>query len=207
MRTNWLDGLDHWSTPVMANIMWALLTALVITFPVALVGLLGVMFRWATHRNPETFSVFFGTIRRTWYKAYLAAGLDLLVGGFVLLNLRIFELMGTNDVLVYMSRGVTFSTAILLVLINIYLWPLIAVWDAPFRRLLKLSIQLVFAQPLWTVGIAFGCGLVVIASVMLPVAVVVILSGAVLGYIISRGMWIVVTKYVLPSEAPLIDLY
>ncbi len=207
MKSNWLDGLDHWSTPIMANILWALLTAMVITFPVALVGLLGVMFRWATKRSPEVFSVFFGTIRRTWYKAYLAAGLDILGGGFVLLNLRIFELMGTNNVLVYFSRGVTLSVALLLMLINVYLWTLIAVWDAPFRRLLKLSVQLVFAQPLWTAGIVVGCGLVVVASIMLPIAVVIVGSGAVMGYILSRGMWTVVTRYVLPSEAPLIDLY
>ncbi len=207
MRSSWLDGLDHWSTPVMANILWAVLTVLVITFPVALVGLLGVMFRWATNRSPETFTVFFGTIRRTWHKAYLAAILDILAGGFVLLNLRIFVLMGTNDILVYVSRGVTFSVAILLVLVNVYLWTLIAVWDAPFRRLLKLSIQLVFAQPLWTIGIVIGCGAVVIASIILPIAVVMVASGAVMGYIVSRGTWIVVTKYVLPSEVPLIDLY
>ncbi len=115
--------------------------------------------------------------------------------------------MGTSDVLAYFSRGVTFSVAILLVLINVYLWTLIAVWDAPFRRLLKLSVQLVFAQPLWTVGIVIGCGLVVVASIILPIAVIIVLSGAVMGYILSRGTWIVVTKYVLPSEVPLIDLH
>ncbi len=191
----------------MANILWALLTVLVITFPVGLVGLLGVMFRWTIDRSPETFSVFFGTIRRTWYKAYLAAGLDLLGGGFVLLNLRIFEMMGTNDILVYASRGVTLAVAILLLMINVYLWTLIAVWDAPFRRLLKLSIQLAFAQPLWTVAIVIGCVAVVIASIILPIAVVIVVSGAVIGYIVSRGTWFVVTKYVLPGEVPLIDLY
>ena len=191
----------------MANILWALLTVLVITFPVALVGLFGVMFRWAIGKDPEVFSVFFGTIRRTWRKAYLATALDILVGGLVLLNLRIFEVMNGSDVLIYVSRGATFSIALLLVLTNLYLWTLIAVWDAPFRRLLKLSIQLVFAQPLWTVAIFIGCIVVVIASIILPIAFLIAASGAVMGYILSRGTWIVVTKYVLPSEVPLIDLH
>ena len=177
-RKNWLDGLDHWSTPLMANLLWALLSVLVITFPLALVGLLGVMFRWATDRNPQVFAVFFGTIRRTWYKAYLAAVLDIAVAGLVLLNLRIFELMGTSDVLIFLSRGVTFSVAILLILINIYLWTLIAVWDVPFKRLLKLAIQLVFAQPLWTLAIGIGCAAIVIFSIFLPVAVLVVLHGS-----------------------------
>ena len=206
-RNNWLDGLDHWSTPVMANILWFLLTMLVITAPAAVVGLLGVMFRWATNRNPEIFSVFFRTIRRTWYKAYFAVGLDIAGGGLVLLNLLIIQAMPDNGVMVYLSRGVTLSLAILLLLINLYLWVLIAIWDAPFGRLLKLSVQLVFVEPLWTLAIAIGCGAVVFASIMLPVAVVIAVSGAVMGFVVSRGTWTVVTKYVLPSEAPIIDLY
>ncbi len=191
----------------MANLLWALLTVMVITFPVALVGLFGVMFRWAIGKDPEIFSVFFSTIRRTWKKAYLAAVLDILVGGLVLFNFRIFTLMDASDLLVYVSRGATFSIALLLILINLYLWTLIAVWDAPFRRLLKLSIQLVFAQPLWTAAIFIGCLVVVIASIILPIAFVIAVSGAIIGYIAGRGTWIVVTKYVLPSEVPLIDLH
>jgi uncharacterized membrane protein YesL len=190
----------------MANVLWALGSALVVTMPLALVGLLGVMFHWATDRNPQVFSVFFGTIRRTWYKAYLAAALDLALGALVLLDLRIFELMDTGEILSFLSRSITLSVAILLVLINIYLWTLIAIWDAPFGRLLKLSIQLVFAQPLWTLAIGIGCAAVLIFSTFLPTAIFVVATGAVVGFIACRGMWFVVTKYVLPGDVPLIDL-
>ncbi|MBI1259744.1 MAG: DUF624 domain-containing protein [Chloroflexi bacterium] len=206
VRGNWLDRLDHWSTPVMANLLWSLLTILVVTFPLAVVGLLGVIFQWRTNRNPQVFSVFFGTIRRTWFKAYIAAALDLFVGGFVLLNLRIFEFIDGSEILIFVSRSVTLSVAILLVLLNIYLWTLIAVWDAPFKRLLKLSIQLVFAQPLWTLAIGIGCAAVVVASTFLPIAVIVVASAAVTAYIACTGMWFVVTKYMLPSEIPLLDV-
>ena len=205
VRKSWLDGLDHWSTPVMANLLWALGSALVITIPLALVGLLGVMFRWSTGRNPQVFSVFFATIRRTWYKAYLAAGLDLVLSGLVLLNLRIFEFMDGSAILLFVSRSMTLSVAILLVLINIYLWTLIAVWDAPFQRLLKLSIQLVFAQPLWTLAIGIGCAMAIIFSTFLPIAIFISITGAVVAFIACRGLWFVATKYVLPSEIPLIE--
>lgn len=206
LKKNWLDGLDHWSTPVMANLLWALGSALVVTMPLALVGLLGVMFRWSTDRNPQAFSVFFGTIRRTWHKAYLLVGLDLALGVLVLLNLRIFEIMGGSAILLFISRGVTFAVAILLVLINIYLWTLIAIWDAPFQRLLKLSIQLVFAEPLWTIVIGIGCVVVLIFSTFLPIALFVTVTGAVVAFIACRGLWFVATKYVLPSEIPLIEM-
>ena len=107
----------------------------------------------------------------------------------------------------FVSRSVTLSVAILLVLVNIYLWALIAVWDAPFQRLLKLSIQLVFAQPLWTLGIGIGCAAI---CDLLDVSACRRFSssctGAVVAFIACRGMWFVVTKYVLPSEVPLIDL-
>ena len=56
-------------------------------------------------------------------------------------------------------------------------------------------------------AIFIGCLVVVIASIILPIAFVIVVSGAVIGYIVSRGTWIVVTKYVLPSEVPLIDLH
>jgi uncharacterized membrane protein YesL len=205
-RKSWLSDVERWSTPVMANILWALGSVLVVTIPLALVGLLGVMFRWTTNRNAPVFPVFFGTIRRAWRKAYLAAAFDLALGGLVLLNLRIFERMSDNDLLLFISRGVTLSVALLLVLVNLYLWTLIAVWDAPFRRLLKLSVQLVFAQPLWTFAVGIGCAATLIFSLMLPMAVFVVATGAAAAFIACRGMYFVITKYVLPSEIPLLEL-
>ena len=124
----------------------------------------------------------------------------------MLLNLRIYEFMGDNGILLFVSRSITLSVAILLVLINIYLWTLIAVWDAPFRRLLKLSVQLVFAQPIWTLIVGVGCAVTVIFSTFLPMALFVVATGAVVAFIACRGLWFVATRYVLPSEVPLIDL-
>lgn len=206
VKQSWLDGMDHWATPIMVNLLWALLSLLVITMPLAMIGLFGVMFRWTNRRSPQVFSVFFGTIRRGWLKAYALAGLDLLVGGLVLLNLLIFQVMGTSDLIAFVSRSVTIGAGVLLLLVNLYAWALIAVWDAPFRQIIKLSVQLVFAEPLWTFGIFVGVAAALIASVFLPAVIFVALTGAVAAYIVSRGAWTVVTKYVEVDQFPWLDV-
>lgn len=191
----------------MANILWVLLSALVITIPLALVGLIGVIYRWMDDdSSAAVFSVFFNTIRRVWHKAYLVAALDIAIIGIVLVNLRIFQFMDTSEVLTFISRSVTISVGLGLIFVNLYLWTLIAVCDAPLRRLLTLAVQLTFAQPLWTLGIAVGIGVVVIVTVFSPAALLLVASGAVGAYILAWGVRRVVTIYIPRDQFPLLDV-
>ena len=202
----WLDKADHWSTPIMANVLWVLLSIPVATIPLAVVGLLGVMFRWMDGYEPQVFSVFFSTIRRCWLRSYVVAGIDLAVGGLVFLNFLIFQLMDMTDMLAFLSRGTTLFVAILLLLGNIYALTLISVWDAPLKQILKFSIQLVFAQPLWTLAIAFCIIATVLFSLILPAAIFVTCTGAIVTYTACRGTWFVVRKYIPRQQFALIDI-
>ncbi len=205
-RTHWRDELDHWSTPVFGNLLWVILSIPVVTMPLALVGLLAVMFRWFDGQYPNVFAVFFGTIRRTWLKCYAVAAIDIVIGGFVFLNLLIFQLMDMTDVLAFLSRSMTLFVAILLVLVNIYVWTLLAVWDAPLKRILRISVQLVFAQPLWSVIIAVAVISPLIFSTTMPAIVFMVATGAVMAYIACRGTWFVVTKYIPPHQFAWLEL-
>ena len=206
VKRHWLDSVDHWSTPVMANFLWVLLSIPLVTMPLAAVGLLGVIFRWADGHNPQVFTVFVGTIRRTWLRCYLIVAADLLIGGLVFLNLLIFQLMDMGDIMAFLSRGVTLFVAIMLVLVNIYALSLVSVWDAPLKQIIKFSIQLVFAQPLWTLATGFGIAAVLVFSTIFPAGALVFVTGAVLAYIACRGTWFVVRKYIPRHEFTFIEV-
>ena len=206
MRTHWLDDLNRWSTPVMANLLWVVLSLPVLTIPLALVGLLAVMFRWMDERDSAVFATFFGTIRRVWLKCYLLAGLNLLLGILVYFNLLLFQVMDMTDILAFLSRSVTFYFAILLIIFNIYAWTLLAVWDKPLKHIMKFSLQLLFAQPIWSIIIAIAVITPLIVTTIMPVALFVTVTGAVSAYIACRGTWFVVTKYISPQEFTWIQL-
>jgi uncharacterized membrane protein YesL len=190
----------------MANILWAFLSLLVLPIPLGIVGLMSVMFRWMDDRNPEPFATFFVTIRRTWLKSYLVALIDILVGGFLFANLTIIRQMESSNVMVFLSRGVTLFVAIVFILTNIYVWTLISIWDEPLKSILKFSVQLVFAQPLWSIVIGLSMVSALIFSMIFPVAIYIFCMGAIVAYIACKGTWFVVKKYISPQQFVLIDV-
>jgi uncharacterized membrane protein YesL len=205
IRRNWLDEAEHWSIPIIANLLWVLLSVFIVTIPLGLVGLFGVIYRWMDDRNPQVMPVFLGTIRRVWYKAYLVMGLNLLAGGLVVLNLLIFQMMDA-DLFTFLARSITLFVGLLLVMVNLYVWPLLAVWDVPLKRVLKTSAQLVLIEPIWAGVFAVGFGLSVVASVFLPPAAFVIFWGALFAYGVSRGLRFILRRYLAAEDFALIDL-
>src|SRR5690606_14266901 len=107
------DDLEVWSSPVLANMLWVLLSIPLITMPLAFVGLLATMFHWMDDRNTRVFTHFFGTIRQTWHKAYAILLLDILVGAFLYSNLLIIQAMDSSNIFALLSAGVTSIVSIL----------------------------------------------------------------------------------------------
>jgi uncharacterized membrane protein YesL len=208
LKSGWRSDLDTWVSPVFANMLWVLLSIFIITMPLALVGLLAVMFHWIDDRRTQVFSIFFGTIRRVWVKAYLLFALDLVIGGFIALNALIFtrmELALTNP-LALLSLSATLFTTIIFVAFNVPAWTMVATWDAPLNKILPFCIRLVFAQPFWTIALGIAFVLPFVISLMLPVAVFIVLTGAVAAYIAGRGTMFLVQKYIPRDEFKLIDV-
>jgi uncharacterized membrane protein YesL len=199
-KGHWLETANHWSTPVLANILWLVVSLPLVTLPLATIGLLGVMFRWMAGRNAALSAAFLGTIRRNWLRSYLVFGANLLIGGLIFVNFRLFEVMDMTDIFALLSRSITILVSMLLFLVNVYVWPLLAVWDQPLKVILKFAWQLVFAQPLW--GFVTGIGVIApfLVSLFLPVAVFITVTAACSAYIACRGVWFVMGKYRDPEE-------
>jgi uncharacterized membrane protein YesL len=199
-KGHWLDSANHWSTPIVANMAWVVLSLPFVTLPLATIGLFGVIFRWTVGQNISFFSVFFGTIRRNWLKSYLVFAVDLVIGGLVFINFRVFQLMDMTTVLSFLSLSITIFVALQLVMVNVYIWPLLAVWDRPLKEVVKFAFQLVFVRPLWAIIISVGVVASFVAAAFLPALVFITVAGAFTSYIACRGAWFIVRHYIDPQD-------
>ena len=87
-------------------------------------------------------------MRRQWLKSTVLVLVDVALGGLVLVNLQALETMPLPEFLVWFLRSLTLLIGLTLVMTNLYLWPLLVLFDLPLRRLLVVSIQLTLAHPL-----------------------------------------------------------
>ena len=206
MKKQWRDDLDTWVSPILANMLWIVLSLPIVTMPLALVGLFATMFHWMDDRRTQVFSIFFRTIRRVWWKAYCLFLLDLLVGGFIAFNLLILSQMNLRNPITMLSLGGTLFTALIFLAANIPAWVFIAVWDVPLKQSLTVAIKLVFAQPIWTVALALVFSLIFVLSLALPAAVFITVSGALAAYIASWGSYYLLRKYISRNDFQFVDV-
>ncbi|HSH28049.1 MAG TPA: YesL family protein [Wenzhouxiangella sp.] len=187
-------------TFMLANVVWFVLTVLIIPLPAATAGLFAVLAPWVRGRDVEFFSTFFGAMRRKWLKSTVIGLLDLVFAVMLVINFPILNFMGLPDLLLGLLRAFYATFALLVLLANIYVWPLLVLFDLPLRRLLSLSIRLAFVYPwrsLLTLALALlPLSLVLIAPLWLGVLGLV--SGAVL--IINWGTWRIIRQVATPEE-------
>ena len=205
-KTHWRDELDVWATPILANMLWVLFCIPVITVPLAFTGLFGVMYRWADDGDTQVFTNFFGTIRKTWHKAYPLFALDVMLGSFLYFNLLMFQVMDMGNALAFLSRSATLFVVAIFVATNIVAWVLVATWDVSLKRIIDFSVRLVFAQPIRVGAITIAFVFPFLVSPMLPVAVFVVATGAVAAYIACQGTRSVVGKHLTDAEFMRINL-
>jgi uncharacterized membrane protein YesL len=206
MNSGWRDSLDVWASPIMANLLWVLLCLPIITMPLAIIGLFAYMYHWMDDRRTQVFSIFFGTLRRAWFRAYLLFILDLLIGGFLVFNLLIFAQMDLHNPIALMSLGATLLCVVIFLVVNIPAWVLVAIRDVPLKENLIFAIRLVFAEPFWAVGIALTFALVFVLSITMPAAIFVSVTGAIAGYIASKGTNHMSRKYLSREDFQLFDV-
>ena len=136
-----LARLENWASFVLANLLWSMFLIPVITIPAATAGLFSVMSKRVRGQQHELFQEFFGAMRRLWQKATVVALVDLLLGGLLVINLSIFPMMSATDVLGIISRSVTLFVGLMAVLVNVYLWSLMVVFERPLKQLFELSYK------------------------------------------------------------------
>jgi len=203
-----IDGLwelaDKAGNFVLANLLWVLLSIPLITMPIATAGLFAAMSPWARGKSAEVFQDFFGGMRQHWKKALLVGLIDLLLAGLIILNFSIFRRMNLSQPLTLLSQSVTLFVALMTIMTNLYLWPLmVAFEELPLRRLLENAVRLVFAHPAWSFAMLLLtiAPLVLSVLLLLPVAAYVLGIFSAMALITSWGAWRIIRRYVPEEQA------
>src|SRR4051794_15322254 len=143
---------DRVGTFILANLFWVLLSLPIITIPLATAGLFATLAPWGRGKPSEVFRNFFMGIHDHWRQAMLIGAIDLLLGSLIAINFSIFRLMNMSQPVAFLSQSITVFVGLVLVAVNLYIWPLLVTFDLAFRDLLTTAVKLVFAHPLASIG-------------------------------------------------------
>lgn len=194
------DLLDRVSGFALANLLWVLLSLPIVTLPAATAGLFAATSPWARGKTGELFRDFFDGMRQCWFKSTVVVVLDLAVGGLVAINLTIFRMMNLSQPLTVMSQSAMLCVALLIVMVNLYIWPLMVLFNMPLNQLFLASLQMVFAYP-WRSLLLLLAGLVpLLLGLVLPAAVMIIVSVSASALLINWGAWRVIRLFIAAED-------
>jgi uncharacterized membrane protein YesL len=194
------DHLDKVGTFVIANLLWILLSLPLITMPTMTAALFAVFSRWVRGKDVKVFDTYWEAIRLYWRKSTLVFTLDLIVGALVFTNLSLFSIMERGNPIVFLSQCLTIMTAVLVLMVNLYVWPLMVMSDMSVKTLLSTSLRLAVGHLLWSLFLLIAVFSIVTVSYLLPAAVTVLFSASACALLISWGAWRVIRKYVPEHE-------
>ncbi len=194
------DLLDRVSGFALANLLWVLLSLPIVTLPAATAGLFAATSPWARGKTGDLFRDFFDGMRQCWFKSTVVVVLDLAVGGLVAINLTIFRMMNLSQPLTVMSQSAMLCVALLIVMVNLYIWPLMVLFNMPLNQLFLASLQMVFAYP-WRSLLLLLAGLVpLLLGLVLPAAVMIIVSVSASALLINWGAWRVIRLFIAAED-------
>jgi len=148
----------------------------VITIPAATAGLYAVAREATTGLDYNLLSVFWEGFRGRWRRATLLWLLDAGVTAMLLYDAWFFlSIPGWMQVL----TGIALSLLLILLLVNLYAWPLLIATDWGLGRLLKLSLMLAGVHLFRSLGVALLVIALGAAGLQLPLLLPVALPGAV----------------------------
>ena len=180
---------------LFANLITAFLLMTVVGAPFGLLGLFALMNEWTQGEQPEFFRVYLGAVRRYGRPALVLGLIDLAGFGLILFNLSVFPLMQLGNFLTLLSLTLTLSLGALLVMANFYAWTVLSLLGLPLRGTIKLSLLLTLSRPLHSLFFTLLALMPLLASLILPVAFLLIVSLSLSAYIAARGVWWALRSY------------
>ena len=192
--------LDRILTVMLANVLWFVFAVLIITLPAATAGLFAVMAPLARNRDAEIFATFFGTMRRQWLKSTVIFLADVVIGALLVVNYQVMDALEAGRITLSLFRSVYVFVGLATLMVNLYLWPLLVLFDLRLRRLVSVSVRLAFGHPLWSLlslGVtllpfALAMALPILFSVLIVISVVVLLA--------NWFAWQVIKQYATSEE-------
>lgn len=197
-RNEIIEQVERYATFILANILWALFSIPLVTLPAATAGLFAVMVARVRGDRDDTIGTFFGGVHTHWRNATALGLLNLLGGGLVVINFAIFPQMDMRaDPLALLARSVTIFAALALLMVNVYAWPLLVLFeDLSLRDLIASAVRLALARPFWSLLVVFAAAIVVGASLLLPRGVLVLATASAVAFVVSWGAWRVIKQHV-----------
>jgi uncharacterized membrane protein YesL len=189
------EALQKVSSFILANLLWILLSIPVVTFPAATAGLFATLGPWVRGKSASVFPNFFEGMQRHWVKSVLVAAVDLGIGGLVGGNLLILYSMNLPRIPAILSLSATVTVALLAILVNIYIWPSMVMFETSFRQLVGNSIRLVVRHPWWSILVLGMVLLIVGLSTLLPRFFVLFGTFSGCALVMCWGQWRVARRY------------
>lgn len=190
------ETLQKVSNFMLANLLWILLSMPVVTLPAATAGLFATLGPWVRGKPASVFPDFFAGMRRYWVKSLLVAAVDLGLGAIVGVNVLILNSMDVPPIPAMLSMSATITVTLFTLLVNIYVWPSLVLFDLSFRQLIRNSIALVARHPWWSV-LNMGIVLLILgASALLPRFFLLLATFSGCALVMCWGQWRVARRYV-----------
>jgi uncharacterized membrane protein YesL len=195
-RPDWMELFNTITIFILFNILWLFGALLIVTIPAVTAALFAGVAPWARGKSPhKPLASFWAAIRRYWLKATVVGFIDLVVTAFVILNFLILRQMGTGSFMATLALVVNVLITVVLILTNVFLWPLLVTLDPPLLDLLRNSIKLLVAHPFWAVFVAAAASVPIVLSTFLPRAFFFTVTFASTALIIQWGAWRVIRRY------------
>ena len=198
---DWMELANSVSTFVLLNMLWLFCSLLIITMPAATAALFATVAPWGRGQSPsQPLANFFVAMKKYGVKATAVGFINLLVGSLVTFNFLVLRQIRTDQILPVMTLIVTLIFTVLLLLSNVYVWPLLVTVDPPLKVLLKNAVKLALVHPFWGI-LVLAAGLVpLLVSLLLPQIFLIIVTFAATVLIIYAGAWRVIRRYLDETE-------
>lgn len=197
--------LERIAAFMLANLLWVVFSVPIITLPAATAGLFAVFAPWVRGKHSELFATFFSAMRRFWFKSSLIVIIDVALVALVLFNLRVLDLMGTGNPMTFVVSAVTLFVGLVVLLTNLYLWPLLVMFDLRLPRLFNISVRLAFGHSLWSLFVLGIAALPVAISLILPQLFLMFFTFAATASLVLWGTWRIIEQYTTPEELAELD--
>ena len=189
------------STFVLLNMLWLFCSLLIITIPATTAALFATLAPWGRGQSPsEPLANFFVAMKKYAVKATAVFLLNLLIGSLVTFNFLVLRQMGIGQILPAVTLMVTILITLILLLSNVYVWPLLVTVDLPLKALLKNTVKLAIVHPFWGVLVLLASLIPLLVSLLLPQAFFITVTFAATVLIIYAGAWRVIRRYLDEKE-------
>jgi len=203
-RSMW-STYDHIGLLVLSNLLWLLLSLLVVTAPAAAAGLFHLTRETTRGESAEggTGLTSFFTGFRTWFLPSLKLGaVELVTAAVLWVNIDFYShLRGPAAIPGMVLSAVMIWVAVFFLLMHAHLYPLLVGGESGLRALLKKAALLTLDNVAFTIGITVQA-LALSALCILTGAGLVLINGSAVAMLLTTGHEELLRKYSDDAELP-----